>query len=256
MPVATTKIPERHIGLYRRWVGEFVVIVLGVLAALAVDSWSEERNNRVLEREYLARITEDLNRDVAEIEETINASILQARSATTLLSILDDPLADHVPRFRSDALKALDFSVPANEEFDMPVKRLVWLVARDRNFGPRRNTYDELLATGRIVVIDDPVLRTSIIEHYALIEDVVEDLQDWALIPAEKYSTFLATSTGFNAYDFNAIDDPIPLSQDAKGLPAYLRDVRRVSLRHAFRLESVDKSSRRLLALIESYTHD
>jgi len=84
-------------------------------------------------------------------------------------------------------LKAIDFSVP--------VKRLVWLVARDRIFGPRRNTYDELLATGRIVVLDDPVLRTSIIEHYALIEDVVEDLQDWALIPAEKYGTFLATST-------------------------------------------------------------
>ena len=136
------------------------------------------------------------------------------------------------------------------------MKRLVWLVARDRIFGPRRNTYDELLATGRIVVLDDPVLRTSIIEHYALIEDVVEDLQGWALIPAEKYSTFLATSTGFNAYDFNAIDDPIPLLQEAKGLRAYLRDVRRVSLRHAFRLESVKESSRRLLALIESYTHN
>jgi hypothetical protein len=163
-----------------------------------------------------------LNRDVAEIEETINASILQGRSATTLLSILDDPLTDHVPRFRSDVLKAIDFSVPANEEFDVPVKRLVWLVARDRNFGPRRNTYDELLATGRIVVLDDPVLRTSIIEHYALIEDVVEDLQDWALIPAEKYSTFLATSTGFNAYDFNAIDNPIPLLQEAKGLPTFV----------------------------------
>jgi len=73
-------------------------------------------------------------------------------------------------RFGSDVLKAIDFSVP--------VKRLVWLVARDRIFGPRRNTYDELLATGRIVVLDDPVLRTSIIEHYALIEDVVADLQD------------------------------------------------------------------------------
>jgi hypothetical protein len=63
----------------------FFVIVLGVLAALAVDSWSEERRNRVLEQVYLARITEDLNRDVSELEETIDASILQARSATTLL---------------------------------------------------------------------------------------------------------------------------------------------------------------------------
>lgn len=151
-------------------------------------------------------------------------------------------------RFGSDVLKAIDFSVP--------VKRLVWLVARDRIFGPRRNTYDELLATGRLVVIDDTVLRASIIEHYALIEDVVDDLNDWALIPAEKYDTFLARSTGFNAYDFNAINDPIPLLQEAKGLPAYLRDVRRVSLRHAFRLESVEESGRKLLTLIESYTHE
>lgn len=256
MPAATTRIPERHIDLYRRWIGEFVVIVLGVLAALAVDSWSGERNNRVLEQEYLARLAEDLDRDIAEIEETIDASILQGRSATTLLSLLDDPLADHVPRFRSDVLQEIDFGVPANEEFDVPVQRLVWWVARDRSFGSRRNTYDELLATGRIVVIDDPVLRTAIIEHYALIEDVLEDLEDWAQVPAEKYSAYLAASTGLNAFDFSAIDDPMPLLRQAKGLPAHLRDVRRVSLRHAYRLESVAESSRELLALVDSYTYE
>ena len=253
MPTATRKLPDRYVDLYRRWTGEFVVIVLGILAALAVDSWSEERSNRTLEQEYLARIEEELTSDLTEIEEAIRASILQARSATTLLAELDDPLFDHVPRFGSDRLAAIDFTVPANDEFGVPVKRLVWLVARTRSFDPRRSTYDELLATGRIVVIDDSGLRASILNHYALTEDRVTGLAEWVEEPATRYDEFLAKATGFNAYDFNAIDDPIPLIRDLKGLLPLLRDVRRVSLRQVNQLELVEDSSRKLLATIGSH---
>lgn len=256
MPALTSKLPDRYVNLYRRWVGEFVVIVLGILAALAVDSWSEERNNRILEQEYLARIKEDLEWDLAEIEEAISASILQGRSATTLLYELNDPLADHVPRFRSDRLAAIDFAVPAHEEFDGPLKRLVWLAARTRSFDPRRSTYDELLATGRIVVIDVSELRASIIDHYSLTEDSVLGLAEWVEEPATKYDEFLGRSTGFNAYDFNAIDEPMPLLRDLEGLPPLLRDVRRVSLRQAAQLELIEESSRNLLTTIDLYLHN
>jgi len=241
---------------YRRWAGEFVVIVLGILAALAVDSWSEEHNNRILEQEYLARIKEELKWDLAEIEEAIKASILQARAATSLLYELNDPLADHVPRFGSDRLKAIDFTTPLNEELGVRLKRLVWLVARTRSFDPRRSTYDELLATGRIVVIDDSELRASILDHYAFTEDTVTGLAEWVQEPANDYDKFLATSTGFNAYDFNAIDDPILLLRDLDGLLPKLRDVRRISLRQAMTLELVEESSRKLLATIGSHPHN
>ena len=250
-----SKPPKEYTRHYRRWVGEFVVIVLGILAALAVDSWSEERSNRILEQEYLARIKEELKWDLAEIEEAIKASILQARAATSLLYELNDPIADHIPRFGSDRLKAIDFTLPANEEFGVRVKRLVWLVARTRSFDPRRGTYDELLATGRIMVIDDSELRASILDHYAFTEDTVTGLAEWVQRPAEKYDEFLATSTGFNAYDFNAIEDPLPLLRDLDGLPPKIRDVRRISLRQAMTLESIEESSQKLLKIIESHSH-
>jgi hypothetical protein len=253
MSATQSKLPDRYVDLYRRWAGEFVVIVLGILAALAVDSWSEERNNRILEQEYLARIKEDLEWDLAEIEEAIQASILQGRSATTLLYELNDPLADHVPRFSSDRLAAIDFAVPAHEEFDVRLKRLVWLAARTRSFDPRRGSYDELLATGRIIVVDDSELRASIIDHYSLTEDMT-GLAEWVQEPATKYDEFLGQSTGFNAYDFNAIDEPMPLLRDLEGLPPLLRDVRRISLRQAAVLESIEESSRNLLATIDLYS--
>jgi hypothetical protein len=256
MPAARSNPRDRYVDLYRRWVGDFVVIVLGILAALAVDSWSEDRNNRNLEQEYLARIQADLEWDLAELEEAIRASILQGRSATTLLYELNDTLADHVPRFRSERLAAIDFAVPAHEEFDIPLKRLVWLAARTRTFDPRRSTYDELLATGRIIVIDDSELRTSIINHYSMVEDRVSGLAEWVQEPATSYDEFLGRTTGFNAYDFNAIDEPIPLLRDLEGLPPLLRDARRISLRQASQLELIQESSRNILEVIGSYLHN
>jgi hypothetical protein len=106
------------------------------------------------------------------------------------------------------------------------------------------------------VVIDDSELRASILDHYALTEDTVTGLAAWVQEPANNYDEFLATSTGFNAYDFNAIDDPIPLLRDLDGLPPKLRDVRRISLRQAMTLESVEESSRKLLAIIDSHSHN
>jgi hypothetical protein len=44
-----------------RLVAEFLVIVVGVLVALGVDSWAGDRADRVLEREYLHRLLDDVN---------------------------------------------------------------------------------------------------------------------------------------------------------------------------------------------------
>jgi len=74
--------------------------------------------------------------------------------------------------------------------------------------------------------------------------------------PANNYDKFLATATGFNAFDFNAIDDPIPLLRDLNGLLPKLRDVRRISLRQAMTLELVEESSRKLLEIIGSHSHN
>ncbi len=49
-----------------QWAAEFVVIVVGVLVALGVDSWASERSDRVLERDYLERLLDDVRYDLRE----------------------------------------------------------------------------------------------------------------------------------------------------------------------------------------------
>ena len=55
---------------WRHLLGEFVVIVVGVLVALWVDQLREARDNAELEVEYLESFVTDLDADLAEFDET------------------------------------------------------------------------------------------------------------------------------------------------------------------------------------------
>jgi hypothetical protein len=61
-----------------RLVAEFLVIVVGVLVALGVDQWVQDRQDRALEAEYLERLLADVRYDLDEL-----AFILE-RSATSV----------------------------------------------------------------------------------------------------------------------------------------------------------------------------
>lgn len=52
---------------------EFMTIVAGVLVALAVDQWVRGREDRALEREYLARLEHDLLADSVVSAEAVDA---------------------------------------------------------------------------------------------------------------------------------------------------------------------------------------
>jgi hypothetical protein len=115
----------KNLDLIRRFGGEFVVIVLGVLAAFAVEDWSENRQNRALEENYLSRLRADLQRDLQQIGPASWASFANARAATTLLYELGDPLASEIPAF-TESTKSIDFSVPATEVISVdPMGQLV-----------------------------------------------------------------------------------------------------------------------------------
>ena len=240
-----------HFRFSGRFAGEFIVIVLGVLAALAVDSWSEDRNDRVLEENYLSRLKVDLERDLQQIGRARWASFAQARATTTLLFSIGDPLAGEIPEF-TENIQSIDFTVPATEVIsDTTMGDLVWFAKRVRSFSPSQSTYDEMLATGRLLVIYDQQLRTDVINYYSLTEGSGE-MGEWISEAATKLEEVLRP-TGFNAFDFGYIDEPLPLLRDLKDLGFVLRDIRRRSLRQVWFLEQVEKEAKELTNSIEDY---
>ena len=125
---------------------EFVVIVVGVLAALAVDQWRDERNDSKTEVEYLSRLRIDVE---ADIEQFYSFEQILETKARLLQSLLDDTINSefaHDPRSLMEAVQYSSFiALPDSVS----------------------TTFDELLSTGHLALIQDVSLRDALSKYYS-----------------------------------------------------------------------------------------
>lgn len=124
-------------------IAEFVLIVVGVLAALAAETAFEDRRDRELRDEYLVRIEADL--------------LLDTQAIQSRLEFFGD-----VQRFSGDVL---DWLV-SDEAVDKEMLLASFYAAEVWPFLPTKSTFEDLQSTGNIRLIDDIELRTSMAHYY------------------------------------------------------------------------------------------
>jgi len=127
---------------------EFLVIVIGVLVALAVDEWSSSVQERELEREYLQSLAIDLGEDSTAYAAALAPNVEEA--LTALRTIV--PVARGIGGMPSDTV-----------EFLRLMRESTFSVTQ---FEERRTTFEELLATGNLSLIRSAELRASIVSYY------------------------------------------------------------------------------------------
>lgn len=136
---------------WRLLLGEFIVIVVGVLMALWVDELREARYNAALEIEYAESFVTDLEADLAQFDET-EAWMRRSEAAAAIV------------------LALYDGSPPTENLADlvMAVETAGW------QHWPviPRNTIDDLRSTGNLRLIRDRALRRAIAAYYTIIENV------------------------------------------------------------------------------------
>jgi len=136
---------------WRFLLGEFVVIVVGVLMALWVDELREARYNAALETEYLASFVTDLDADLAQFDQTEAWMRRSEAAAATVLSLYQGtPATDNA----TDLVMAVETA-----------GWQAWPVIT-------RNTIDDLRSTGNLRLIRDRSLRRAIAAYYTTIENV------------------------------------------------------------------------------------
>ena len=124
---------------------EFVVIVIGVLAALALDQWNDDRVNRATEVEYLIRLSADLDADIQEFSRF--ESIMETK-ARIIKDLRDQAVPTLLSRDPERLLQELVFSSFTG----IPATRSI--------------TFDELLSTGRLQLIQDVALRNALSSYH------------------------------------------------------------------------------------------
>jgi hypothetical protein len=127
-------------------IGEIILVVIGILIALSINNWNENRNKSNLETQYRSRLLEDLMEEKAIMEATLNYSMEVHRHAKRAMikfehssQIVEKPLEGLIDFYQASQIQS-----PATA----------------------KSTYQELIASGQINLIKDIDLKTSLIRYY------------------------------------------------------------------------------------------
>ncbi|MBT8236729.1 MAG: hypothetical protein KJO04_11095 [Bacteroidia bacterium] len=83
-------------GKYLKYaIGEILLVVIGILIALQINTWNEGKKAKVIERELLQQFSTELTLDIQAIENTIGVYLGVRNSCTILISHLKNKESYH-----------------------------------------------------------------------------------------------------------------------------------------------------------------
>jgi len=128
-------------------IGELVIVTVGVLIALAIDQWNSDRLERAEEIVLVDRFVADLRRDLDGISlgPTFARTKIEALRQV-YIAVSTDQQPSNVTAFLNDVIEGARYG---------------W-----NQYRARRHTFDELLASGRLTLIRDAEIRSSIAKYY------------------------------------------------------------------------------------------
>ncbi|MEQ9278305.1 MAG: hypothetical protein RLN83_02325 [Balneola sp.] len=116
--------------------GEIALVMIGILLALQVNNWNEERKKMDLAESYLTALEEDLILDIENFEFQIDDLSFQLSQIDSLEEILSDP----------------SFS---NSDFNELIKTNLDIIQTFENANLNNNTFLTLQNTGRVDLLDE-----------------------------------------------------------------------------------------------------
>ena len=88
-------IKENKVSKYMLYaIGEIVLVVIGILIALQINNWNEQKKENALEQEYYCRLLEDAQQDLEQVSNLLTSSknrLAASNEAIRLLSKVNTP---------------------------------------------------------------------------------------------------------------------------------------------------------------------
>jgi hypothetical protein len=155
-PAASARPPHWQTWRVRvRWfAGEFLVVVAGVLTALAMQSWYQARQDAAAASTYLSQLKVDLEATQEMLETAVVEDSLRAEANAWLLDALRNPV---MPTPESSSRLRLRLGYYSDPR-------------------PVLGTVSTLIETGDIRLIRDPRLRSRIVAYASLMATDAEEL--------------------------------------------------------------------------------
>jgi len=145
---------ENKVASYLRYaIGEILLVVIGILIALQINNWNENRKERLIEIKYLKNLEHDLQNDSTDIIKFKNTRIGISNAAHELLKYAKSQNYDDV--YRLDSLY---------------ITVALWV-----QFIPNNNTFEELRSTGNLQLIKNDSIKNLLLDLNKKNEELVSD---------------------------------------------------------------------------------
>lgn len=127
-------------------IGEIVLVVIGILIALQINNWNQNRLNEQKEAQYYARLLEDVSEEKAILQAVMNYSLQVVYHAKKAVAVYEN----------------------APEAHPNPVTNLVdmYQASQLQDPNPASSTYKELIASGQINLLQNDRLKSALMRYY------------------------------------------------------------------------------------------
>ena len=125
-------------------IGEIVLVVIGILIALQINNWNENRKNELEATFQLSKLRDNLISDKSQIETAISMDSVHIENLVFCVNVLSGKKKVSIDEFKS--------------RFQYMMNTL--------NFSPIRGTFDGLVSSGKIELINNQNLLDTLFSYY------------------------------------------------------------------------------------------
>ena len=221
---------ENKTGKYFKYaIGEILLVVIGILIALSINNWNQDRKNKILEKYYLQRIIEDLEADINEMNNVVKRSFGQVSTAVAILEFMNVNTKEYITNLNKGPQR---FTLAAIEEFPSDAEKLK---AQGKTFSQEHyglwagqefdltiSTFNEMLNNGKLDVITNLEIREEIIAHYNKHLNFI-DIQEHKTESSQDHRSFLLAQS-IPAIHGMSIETFLESLKDKKGYETILKN--------------------------------
>jgi hypothetical protein len=175
--------PAWPVGRYFKYaIGEILLVVIGILIALQINNWNEERKTRAVEVNFLKNIKADLQLNRMAIDSFITLRHDAISSSNTVLDYFDGKKELDLDDFNYHSLNVMDW----------------------RPFQQNDNTYQELVNSGQLSIITNKAIKDQMQKMQSSFKNIVftegEMQQDFETYMYDYYFSVVDLNTNIKNY--------------------------------------------------------
>lgn len=146
-------VAQNQMAKYLRYaIGEILLVVIGILIALQINNWNAYKKDRQLEKNYLESFLEELDAD------------------STRLNYFESRYPEKIEGLQL-AKNYILYGIEISDTAGFVDKVSIGGLASRTSLFENKSTYEDIISTGNIRLIQNKKLKREILDYYQLVEN-------------------------------------------------------------------------------------